>query len=479
MHDHPINPRLRCPPRLPRLGLCWVVLVTGLAGCRGFENHRAHLEALAEQGQYDQAAALLDDPETQSKYGQRSDLLWKLDRGAVALYARDPDTAVSLLDGAERQIDLKREKSGRDQLASWTVNDGAAEYVAEPYEDIYLNVLKLLAHLSAGRLEGGATVEARRLGSKTDRLRDIYLKYEDQLEAESRGLPRTRESLAATNRDLDFIESTLGTYLAAIAFMKSGDTNYQSVAGRRLISSIQLQEGLIGPVRAEDFEGLGERDSASVSVLVVALSGRGPTKYAERFGPVPIGTVPIYFELPRLAVHPSTVTGARVEVRRLSQPAGATPEGAAVGELAANGAPESHSLKLVEDLGAVALANHERTLPLIHTRTMIRVAAKAAASATVTEVARASASDNDQGLVQVVGVLGGLVFMGATEKADLRCWMFLPGQAHVGTLDLPEGEYEARVVYESDGGRAASQTPWQKITVHGSDLTSIVTYFGR
>ncbi len=466
-----MNPRTAHLETCPSARAAAAALLAGvsvLCGCRGFENHRAALEGLAANGDYDRAAAVLDDPETRNLYGQRSELLWKLDRGAVALYAGDPDTAVSLLDDAEAQIDLKREKSFGDQLASWTINDATAEYVAEPYEDIYVNVLKLLAQLSAGRMEGGASVEARRLGSKTDRLRDIYLKYEDELDAKARkDLPRyTRQgSLSATNEKRDFIESTLGTYLAAVTYMKIGDTNYQGVAGRRLLSSIQLQEGLIGPVREEDFQDLDSRDPDSVGLLVVALSGRGPTKYPERVGPIPLGTVPIYFELPRLEVHPSVVTAARVEVRPVN--------GSEQSE------PTAHPLALVEDLNSVAVANHERILPLIYTRTLIRVAAKAAASATVTELARRDAKDKDQDLVQVVGVLGGLFFMGATEKADVRCWMFLPGQAHVGTLDLPDGEHEIRVVYQSAGGSAASETPWQKVTVERGRLTSVITYFGQ
>ena len=39
---------------------------------------------------------------------------------------------------------------------------------------------KIMAQFGAGRIQGGATVEARRIGSKADRLRDQYLKYKDQ-----------------------------------------------------------------------------------------------------------------------------------------------------------------------------------------------------------------------------------------------------------------------------------------------------------
>ncbi|MFM9994210.1 MAG: hypothetical protein ACKVU4_00245 [Phycisphaerales bacterium] len=441
---------------------------------------------VAAAGRYDQAAIMLDDPKVRDLYGSRSDVLWKLDRGAVALYLGDPSTAVSLLDDAERQIETRREKSFGDSVTSWTLNDAAAAYVAEPYEDIYVNVLKLLAQLSAGNLDGGASVEARRLGPKADRLRDEYLTYRDRMESESdESVRRAARSggLVVVNEEGDFIESPLGTYLAAVTFMKIGEREFQRVAGRRLVSSIRLQQGLIGPVREEDFAGIEEASPSSVGVLVVALSGRGPTKYAESVGPIAVGTVPVYFELPRLMVHPSVVGAARVEVRT----PGAEPVEGAGGEqspAAALAGPEvaperTESLALIEDLSAVAAENHRRMLPLIHARTLIRAAIKAGVSATATEVARRSASDKDQGLVQVAGVIAGLIFMGATEKADVRCWMFLPGQAHVGTLDLPPGRHEVRVVYESASGSVVSSTPWQPIEVAPGGLTSVVTYYGQ
>lgn len=467
-----------------------VVAVACLAGCRGFQNHRADLETVAAAGRHDQAAVMLDNPEIRDLYAGKSDVLWKLDRGAVALYLGDPSTAVALLDDAERQIETRREKTFGDNVTSWTLNDAAAAYVAEPYEDIYVNVLKLLAQLSAGNLDGGASVEARRLGPKADRLRDEYLEYRDRIEKESdERVRRAADSggLVVVNEEGEFIESPLGTYLAAITFMKIGEPEYQRVAGKRLLSSIRLQEGLLGPVREEDFAGIDEASPSSVGVLVVALSGRGPTKYAESVGPIALGTVPVYFELPRLMVHPSVVAGARIEVRTPAPEtaAASAEESPTRGTTGASPAvaerpPErTERLAFIEDLSAVAAENHRRMLPLIHARTLIRAAIKAGISVTATEVARRGASDKDQGLVQVAGVLAGLIYMGATEKADVRCWMFLPGQAHVGTLDLPPGSHEVRVVYESASGSVASATPWQPIEVAPGGLTSVVTYYGQ
>src|SRR5690349_803437 len=150
-----------------------------LTGCEAaFDQHRADLERLYSAGQFQQAAAVLDDPKTQKLYGSKNQVLWELDRGSVGLALEEDDKAVDLLNRAEDTIEVQREKSIDEVVGQWLLNDTAAKYIAEPYEDLYLNVVKILAQLEAGRLDGGATVEARRMAGKADRLRDLFLKYE-------------------------------------------------------------------------------------------------------------------------------------------------------------------------------------------------------------------------------------------------------------------------------------------------------------
>jgi hypothetical protein len=116
-------------------------------------------------------------------------------------------------------------------------------------------------------------------------------------------------------------------------------------------------------------------------------------------------------------------------------------------------------------------------LPLIYQRTLLRYMVKAGISLAVTEGLRAGASDQDQGWVQLAGVLGGLAALAATERADLRSWVFLPGQARVALVKLAPGEHRVRVVYESWGGGAAYSTPWQTVNVPERGLATIVTHY--
>lgn len=436
--------------------LAVAVLLLLSSGC-GMREHRNELRSLHSVGDYQLAAEAMDEPTTKHGYGSRDKLLWELDRGALALALDDEATTLEVLERADQQIDANLGESMSDTLTRWTQSDANTTYMPSLHETIYVNVLKLLSHLESGRIQGGATVEARRLSRKADQLRDLYITYRQQLEQEAPGAARQAETQGWINvNDQDqFVESTLGTYLTAVTFMETGNKEFQRVAGRRLEDSIALQEEFIGDVNPEAFAGLGEMPADSADLLVVAFSGRGPTKIAQTVGPALIGTVPIYLELPALDFTPSGVGHVWVEI-----------EGR-----------DRQELSLVEDLNQVALANLEREMPAIYTRTFIRAGAKAVITAAAAEAARRQAHHSDQPWAQLAVAVGGLIYMTATERADLRSWVFLPGRASVGLLDLPSGTHRVRVVYEDWRGGVVYTTPWRDINSSDHGLTTIVEHY--
>jgi hypothetical protein len=445
-----------------------------MGGCSAFNDHRATLRDLYARGEFRRAAELMDDPATRRLYGRNEELLYWLDRGSLALANDDPQTTIRMLELAEARMEGKQELSAGEQAAQWLVNDNARPYLGEPYESMYTNVLKLLAQLERGVVQGGATVEARRLASKANMLRDRYLKYRDAVVREGgpgfegdlrRAMPSG--NLIAVNEEGQFIESPLGTFLTAVTFMHAGDPSNQQVAARRLISSIQLQRGLIGPVDPAAFEGLGDRAPQPGDVLVVALSGRGPYKRAERIGPIPIFDWPVYFELPVVVGGGSVVRSVRV----LRQDA-AAPEGSPA---------EAIPMALVEDIASVARENHRRQLPLIYARALLRSTLKAGASYAATQAIRRNTDKDTEDLAALGGVIAGLAFLMATERADLRAWVFLPGQAHATLFNLPPGEHRLRIEYLDATGRVLHATGWHEITVPegavGASLTTIVDQY--
>jgi hypothetical protein len=436
--------------------LCMMLTLGAIAllagGCQ-FQQHRGLMNQMAAQGRFESALSTLDDPRVRALYGETDQLLLELDRGALLLYLGRYDEAISELERAEARMDLQREASAADTVTQWLLNDAAATYVGEPYEDVYTNVLKIMAQLRQGRVDGGASVEARRIIGKTSWLRDRYRSSSEEAsrrKAERRdsqdlpGAPTQAPGLRDATTAGQFIDSPLGTYLASVTFMLLGEVDAQALAARRLAEAIEKQPELIGPVRAEAFAGLGQIRREEVNVLLVGLTGRGPVKVAQRFGPIPLGDVPVYFELPVLQTSRSQADRVRVTL---------TPTGTG----AAAGAQQV-TLSFVENLGKVAEENHARQMPLIYARTFIRAAAKSVASYAVTQGIRRGqerpnsprSRSNDEALLSTIIALAAIA---TTERADVRSWAFLPGEAHVALANVPAGRYRVVTEYlRADGG---------------------------
>ena len=433
-------------------------VLAALGACRSsFDVHRDNLRRLVGEGRWGEAAESLDRPDTKRLYGDRNELLWLFDRGSVAQAMGDHATAIDALNRAEDIMDRRRGEDIGDALGALLINDTLRRYTGEPYEDIYVNVLKLLAHLEAGVIEGGATVEARRIASKANMLRDRYLEIYPATRRKAIGeigdaqrgdsfsmsegfvpgwvadTPASVAGTVATNEGGRFIESTLGLYLTAAVWMHAGEPGNQRVAAERLAQTIELHKELMRGVDPSDFADLATRAPEEGNVLIVALSGLGPRKGAFRFPPIIIDGAPIYFELPIVRNGPGAASGARVIVGR---------DGAS-------------SLALVEDFGQVAAENHRRQLPLTYVRTLARAAVKALATR---EAVKAIEAKNDDDLVRFGVNLAGLLVPVLTERADVRAWETLPGKAHVGMIALPPGEHRVRVEWLAPGGRVVDES---------------------
>lgn len=427
---------------------CVMTVMVGIAGGMGgcaFEKHREELARMHAAGQYAQAAAKLDDPKTDRLYDEGDEVLRHMDRGAVALALGDTGRAITEFEDAKRETEFNDQKSGGEVLAEWLLNDNARRYIAEPYEDMYLSVLTMVALLEEGRIEPGAANEARRFGLRSNVLRDRFAQQVGELERRS-GDNLRKTGWKGENPKGEFVESPLGAYLASLAYMASGQADNQRIAAEHVRDAVKTQA--VGVVKEEDFAGLASVTPETANVVVVAFSGRGPTKKAFRLPPIVIDKVTFYAEVPVLVKSQATVTGARVEFE------------AGEGGTTKVGVP----LALIEDMTAVAEQHYEREMPLIQGRAIARAAARAVGAYFITEtVDKSNHRKNDT--ARWLTEIGLLVAQIAVERADVRCWAFMPGQARVATLKLPPGPAKYRVVYEGAGG--GYTTPWKTIVVGG------------
>lgn len=435
------------------------ILVAGsifAGGCSNVARFQPRLNEFHARGDYSGAAALLDSEATREAYGDKSGLLWHMERGSVALAAGDPELAVKRFDTAEAASAYNYDPTRGDVFTMWTLNDAEATFVAQPYEDMYINVFKTLAYLEQGKVDGFATAEALRQLRKAEHLRDVYGKYMQMAGAQDKaGVLKTDGAQAGLGiKDAgQFVESPLGAYLSCVTFMAVDERNNQELAARRLVDAVKQQQSIVGPVKAEDFESLTRLNREDVNVLVVALTGRGPMKRESRLR-APLLDLVVDIPYPKLMMQPSAITGAFLEVEGSTDAPG--------------------RLALVEDMASVSAENYRRAEPAVYSRTLVRVAGKLGLVAGASVAAHQGDKKGNYTLAAVTAVVGVLAVQ-ATEKADLRSWVFLPGQARVMLAKLPPGQHRVRMVYEMASGSTVREE-WKTIEVRDRGLTTVIGY---
>jgi hypothetical protein len=422
-----------------------------LGGC-AFEEHREELARMHAAGRYDEAAKRLDDPKVRRLYDREDEVLWHMDRGAVALGLGDTGAALTQLEEAKRQTEFSDTKDAGEVIAEWVLNDNFRRYIAEPYEDMYLSVLTMVALLEEGRVDPGAANEARAFGTRTNVLRD---RYNQQVKALGAKDPRLAQAGWRASETGAFVESPLGAYLASLSFMAAGQRDAQKIAADHMVDAIRQQQDKVGPVRAEDFLSLADKSREDTNTVVVAFAGRGPTKRASRLPPIVIDKVTFYAEIPVLVSSVSRVASAEAEFE---------------------GGP-TVPLSLAEDMAAVAKENYDRTMPLIQGRAIARAAARAVGAYFITETVDKSTRRKSD-VARWGTELALLAAQILVERADVRAWAFMPGRAFVATAKLPAGDHRYRVVYKGAGGGVVYTSPWKVVKVsEGTPLVAAVAHY--
>ena len=444
----------RRPVHLVGLLALWAMLVQGIGCESAFDRHRVSLIRDHDRGDFAGAAVELDHANEEGLYGSKNEVLWLLERGAAAAATGDSKLAISSLNRAEQQTEFFYSQSASDIAGQWLIGERASRYITRAYENQYINVMKMLAHFQAGTIENGPTVEARRMASKANRMRDKFADVLDEVRSEGVDDAYTLRNPGA------FIESPLGVYLSAIAFRENGQPDMATTAFARLRTAAAAQAGLGISGDTSYVDELESLDASRQDALFVAVGGVGPRLSRQSIGPIFIYTTPIYFELPQIEPGGSRAARAIVEIEEL------------------NGSTRTVELSLIEDLSAVAEANFQQELPVVHARTYVRALTKSGLFTAGGFAIRNSAnSDEAKAAGLLFSLIGGLVYLSATEKADVRCWSMLPGVAWAGVLDLPEGEHKARLVFLGPGGQRLHVGEWATVRGGAYGLDSVIEYW--
>lgn len=394
-----------------------------LFGCRAYvlDNAQDDLRSSFERGNFEQSKSLLNKFGSKDVYKSKDQVLYNLEFGTVLHFSGDYDSSSVFLSTAEDQIESSYTKSITQGIASLVLSDNVLTYDGEEYENIYLNAFKTLNYMHLEDWDG-ALVESRRIALKLENL-DIRLNGLSSIFAKK----DTSNIADWTPKKANIQSSAFGRYLSTILYAKTGKADDARIEYNRLLSSVKEQETIRryrGPAPTE-LPDLTDTDS--YNILFSSFTGFAPAKVQNDIRTFFGEDANIYlkFSFPELYLFDTEVANVKVTVNN----------------------QDEFYLDMIEEMDAVAAEVYEAKQPIIYGKALARAVLKSAG----TNAIRKKAKKESEGLGILAGILG-IIGQEVSEKADLRGWQTLPGQAWTQVVRLPEGTHNIRIEYLSEYG---------------------------
>jgi len=429
-----------------------------LAGCGPSVNRYLLIDASLRAHDPKGADAIVQQAE--KEYGEKSLVLYGMDRGMTLHLAGDYQQSNAVLEQAEEELDRLYTRKIRTETLAFMTNDTALPYEGDPYEQVLINVLKALNYAVLGQWQD-ALVEARRIDHRLNVLSD-----------------RTQEKNA-------YRDDGFARYLSGLLYESTGDVNNAFIAYRKAYETFeatrawshtavpsQLQADLLRTAEALHFtQELAEYQNAFpdtrwetsqalqqlAQVVVISYNGRAPRK-EDLFLDLPISLDALQLVLLNRGFSQanqhsnrgvdSVLYGLNGRVVRVALPR-LVPQKTQVpvdrvSLIPDNGTRVTLNTELVHNVTALADKALAERMAVITGKALARAATKFALAEATTRGAQ-QAAGKDAG--PWVGLLVGLLTKGlavASEEADKRSWQTLPDEIHLARVWVPPGRYQVQ-----------------------------------
>jgi hypothetical protein len=447
------------------LGLVLSLGVSLLSGCGSSINRYTLIEQSLLAGDATQAAAIVERSE--KEYGNKSRLLYEMDRGMMLQLAGQYQASSAVLERAEDEVERLYTRTVRSETAAFLTNDNALPYEGEAYEHVMINVVKALNYAAQGQLQE-ALVEARRIDHRLNVLSD-----------------RVKDSNSYRN-------DGFARYLSGILYEAAGDVNNAFIAYRNAYEAYEAARGwarttpppslrsdLLRTAEALNFTNELEeyrrqfpditwepfsRQQPLAQVVLISYNGRAPRK-EDRYLDLPISLDALQLVLLNRGLSPSShqrnraadsllygLNGRVVRValpRLVSQKTQVPFEQMILTD--AMGHTSMIRSEMAHNVTALAEKSLSDRLPAITVKALARAATKFALAEGAARGAQ-QAAGKDAG--PWVGLAVGLLTKGlavASEEADKRSWETLPDEIHVARTWVPPGPYQISIQPSGQG----------------------------
>ena len=438
-----------------------IVIVAALvlgAGCGPSANRYLLIEASLRAHDAKGADAIVQQAE--KEYGDKSRVLYGMDRGMTLQLAGDYQQSNAVLEQAEDEVDRLYTRKIRTETLAFMTSDTALPYEGDPYEQVMINVLKALNYAVLGQWQD-ALVEVRRIDHRLNVLSD-----------------RTKEKNA-------YRDDGFARYLSGILYESTGDVNnafiayrnaYEIFDGSRSWSHTgvpsQLRTDLLRTAEAmhltqefTEYQRLFPETRWESSqtlqqlahVVVISYNGRAPHK-EDQFLDLPISLDALQLVLlnrgfSQASGHSNRPVDTvlyglngrvvRVALPQLIRQKTQVPLDT-VNLVSDNGSRATMNTELVQNVTALADKALSERMAGITVKALARAATKFALAEGATRGAQQAAGKD---AAPWVGLLVGMVTKGlavASEEADKRSWQTLPDEIHLARAWVPPGHYQVQ-----------------------------------
>ncbi|HAW80857.1 MAG TPA: hypothetical protein DCX27_14770 [Balneola sp.] len=424
-----------------------------LMGCHSYvlDDAQFDLRHSFTEADYQHSEELLKKFKKKNIYRSKDQVLYNLESGMIYHFSNKFDSSSYYFTNSENEIDQNYTKSVSRGIGAFLTNDNKLVYDGEPYEDLYLNAFKALNFMHLQDWEA-ALVETRRMTYKMEQL-DIKIKGLASAFAKSDSSGKADWK----TDDINIQNSALAHYLSTILYAKAGDFDDARIEREKLEIALKEQSTLT-PYRnsnTSNFEIL--QKPSSYNVLLAGFTGRAPYKvqedarvFIDDYDDEKDNEFYLKFSFPVINTFQSNVRYVRAVI---------------------NDSVKT-TLDLIENMDKVSAEVYKAKQPIIYSRALLRASTKAAGTKLISGAVR----EKNEFLGDLLQILG-FIAQETTEKADLRSWQTMPGQAWMKTLYVPEGNNTIRIEYVGINGRVLYFDEFEVIISPNTELELVESIY--
>lgn len=410
-----------------------ILIIIGCASVRTNVSFYKPILTDLQTENYTAAVKKIDNAKLKEKYTKKDRVLFYLDKGITQYYSGAYKQSNQDFHTAENYMEELFTKSVSKAALTFLLNDNAADYHGEVYENIYLNIFKALNYIKLNQFDD-AYVEVNRVN---DKLRELDLKYGQMIETMNKS---DDAKIKIENKASEFSSDVLSHYLSYLIYRADGETDNARISHEKMVQAWKYHPNIYNFTKPASVAN--PPNLRGTYLNIIAFTGFAPYKKAVG------GKITTYEDMIGISGLDMPITAPNIPFPgskegyhfKFSFPVIRTANSNISKILVHIDNKKTCTLDLIEDMGNVAINTFNKRRQIIYIKTVIRTVVKGLAAAEAKKKLKkeTKAKGGWGTLLDAVVDIG----VDATENADLRCWRMMPRYCYAGEIPVSPGTHD-------------------------------------